>query len=324
MSSPAGDIQGVYSSFEGLALFYPGENITFGFENGTSDDLIWLAFYSDSIVDNPPSISSGQDLYNYFVLGQYGSNTTSASTSNGTSASTSSIDVTSSVPTTAASISAVSTTDSASSPTTDASATPSSWDYSPYPTNPAAAQPNLGDLNGGVITGYFLNDGVTAVLSIPSFSVTSEAVLSFSTTIGEFIKQSKAAGLTRFIIDLQRNDGGSDLLATDAFKQVRDSYIFERVVQTNGICSSFHQLTHTAVIVSVLILTLMRSGTLSQPSTTLNPWTINSISKCQATYGLHPSTSTLPPVKILHRGQNSTGPTRIMEIFLQLQQVARL
>lgn len=210
MSSGAGDVQGILSAFEGSTLFYPGENITFTFENGsTLDSTPWVAQFSDSIIDSPPILSSGQDLYEYFVLGNDPPSDIAAasSTTQGAAATTSSA-------------AAATTNTAAATSATDASAaTPSSWDEVPFPINPVVSQPNLGVLNGGVITGYFLNDGVTAVLSIPSFDVTSEAVLSFSTTIGQFLNQSKAAGLTRFIVDVQRNVGGSELLATDAFKQ---------------------------------------------------------------------------------------------------------
>ena len=53
--------------------------------------------------------------------------------------------------------------------------------------------------------------------------MTAEAVTSFSSTVGEFLIKSKSAGRTRFIIDLQRNDGGGELLAIDAFKQVSET-----------------------------------------------------------------------------------------------------
>ncbi|KAK4690731.1 hypothetical protein P7C71_g6129, partial [Lecanoromycetidae sp. Uapishka_2] len=216
MSSGAGDVQGIYSAFEGSTLFYPGENITFTFENGTTlDSTPWLAQFSDLISDDPPILSSGEDLYQYFVLGNDPPSDTAAasSTTLGAAAATSAAAATTDA------AAATSSIDSDSSSTDTPEATPSSWDEVPFPTNPVISQPNLGLLNGGVITGYFLNDGVTAVLSIPSFSMTSEAVLSFSTTIGQFLNQSKAAGLTRFIVDVQRNAGGSELLATDAFKQ---------------------------------------------------------------------------------------------------------
>ena len=218
MSSGAGDVQGIYSAFEGNTIFYPGENITFTFENGTVlDSIPWLAQFSDLIINSPPILSSGQDFYEYFVLGtDPPSDAAAAATTTGeVAAATSS--ATASISNAAAATTTVDGGDASATGTPDA--TPSSWDEIPFPTNPVISQPNLGLLSGGVITGYFLNDGVTAVISIPSFDVTSEAVLSFSTTIGQFLNQSKAAGLTRFIVDVQRNAGGSELLATDAFKQ---------------------------------------------------------------------------------------------------------
>lgn len=215
MSSAAGDVQGIYSSFEGSSIFYPGENITFKFENGSdTGNLPWLAFYSNNIIDDPPSLSSGQDLYNYFIFGELPATATIAAASTLATAAAS----------TSGAAGSTAAAEAAATTTGAAEATPSSWDYPNfYPEDPIVAQPNLGNLDGGVITGYFLNDGVTAILSIPSFDISAEAVGSFSSTIGEFIGRSKATGKTRFIIDLQRNDGGSALLATDAFKQVGKS-----------------------------------------------------------------------------------------------------
>ena len=216
MSSAAGDVQGMFSAFEGNTNFYPGENITFNFENGsTTGSLPWIAILGNDIINDPPHLSSGRDLYNYFVFGELPpSNSTAASST--------------SVPTSASTSSAALTTTVAAAATTtgSAAATPSNWGYSPfYPDDPVVAQPNLGLVDGGVITGYFLNDGVTAILSIPSFDVTAEAVATFSSTVGDFIARSKAAGKSKIIIDLQRNDGGSNLLATDAFKQVRETLL---------------------------------------------------------------------------------------------------
>ena len=217
MSNPAGDVLTQLSAFEGSTIFYPGANISFVFKNGTTyDDLPWLAGYTDNVDSETPALSSGQDLYDYFVLGIIPTDVPAAATTTLGAAATSTL-----------AAAATSSTDSSSNddsvvtptPVPSASATPSSWSYAPFPSNPIVAQPNLGLINGGVVTGYFLNDGITAVLSIPSFEVTGEAVLSFSNTIGDFISQAKAAGLTRIIIDLQRNLGGSDILAIDAFKQ---------------------------------------------------------------------------------------------------------
>lgn len=227
MSNPAGDVLAELSVFEGSTIFYPGANISFVFENGTAyDDLPWLAGYSDFVDSSTPALSSGQDLYDYFVLGTPPTDIPAATSSDLSAAATSTLAA-------AATSSTDSTSDSdstiTSTPTLSASPTPSSWSYAPFPSNPIVAQPNLGLDNGGVITGYFLNDGITAVLSVPSFEVTGEAVVSFSTTIGDFISQAKAAGLTRIIIDLQRNMGGSEILAIDAFKQ-----FFPSIDPSNG------------------------------------------------------------------------------------------
>lgn len=227
MSNPAGDVLAELSAFEGSTIFYPGANISFVFENGTTyDDLPWLAGYSNFVDSNTPALSSGQDLYDYFVLGIFPTDIPTATSSDLSATATSTLAAaeTSSTDSTSDSDSTITST-----PTPSASASPSSWSYAPFPSNPIVAQPNLGLDNGGVLTGYFLNDGITAVLSIPSFEVTGEAVISFSTTIGDFISQAKAAGLTRIIIDLQRNMGGSEILAVDAFKQ-----FFPSIDPSNG------------------------------------------------------------------------------------------
>ncbi|KAL8686862.1 MAG: hypothetical protein Q9224_005318, partial [Gallowayella concinna] len=221
MSSPANDIQGILSPWEGNTRFWPGNHITFGFENGTEPlELPWVATYT--VPDNTPPIKSGDDFYQYFVLGNF-------------PVTEAAVDDTSASETTDAADSSASET-LGTAPTVTASANPSAvptalatattpederqvtgWDYFPYPPNPVTVQPNLGF--GGVVTGYFLNDDATAVLSIPSFDVNSEAILTFSDSVGDFLQKSKAAGKERVIIDLQRNGGGGNLLATDLFKQ---------------------------------------------------------------------------------------------------------
>lgn len=71
MTSAASDIQLVPSTFEGLSLFYPGPNVTFRFENGTVlFDQPWLAQWSPYIDPSEiPSLLTGQQLYDWFVLG---------------------------------------------------------------------------------------------------------------------------------------------------------------------------------------------------------------------------------------------------------------
>lgn len=222
MSNPANDIQGILSPWEGNTPFWPGNDVTFAFENGTEPlQLPWVATYT--VPDDTPPITSGEDLYQLFVLGNFPDTeapSDESSSSNTTTASNSSALATSGIASTV-----TASADPSAAPTALATATTpedepqvTGWDYFPYPPNPVTVQPNLGD--GGVVTGYFLNDGVTAVLSIPSFDVNSEAILTFSDSVGEFLRKSKEAGKERMIIDLQRNGGGGNLLATDLFKQV--------------------------------------------------------------------------------------------------------
>ncbi|KAL8856656.1 MAG: hypothetical protein Q9178_006723 [Gyalolechia marmorata] len=222
MSSPASDVQEILSPWEGNTPFWPGNDITFAFENGTDPlELPWVATYS--ILDDTPPITSGDAFYRIFVLGDYSdldpladepSFPTTTATADSSAFANSSIMST-----------VTATADPSAAPTALATATaleedepqPTGWDYFPYPPNPVTVQPDLGF--GGVITGYFLNDDVTAVLSIPSFEVNTEAILTFSESVGEFIQKSRNAGRERMIIDLQRNGGGGNLLATDVFKQ---------------------------------------------------------------------------------------------------------
>lgn len=216
MSSPAGDIQSLQSAFEGSSLFYPGNDITFDFENGsTTGPVPWLAYIDDS---PDVDIKNGQDFYTYYVLGNTPSDVTDSDSSDSnfddSDNSTAGDD----------------STDTSSNSSETQSSSQSSWGYFPYPSNPNVAQPNLGGANGGVLTGYLLSDGQTAVLSIPSFTVTGGAVKTFSSTIADFLKKSKAAGCTRVIIDVQKNPGGRDLLAIDTYKQVRSPRINLRSV----------------------------------------------------------------------------------------------
>ena len=296
MSSPAGDVQGLYSTFEGNTIFYPGENITFNFENGsTTGSLPWLALYSPLIADSPPSLATGQDLYDYFVLGQDPASDSSAATSSLGPAAAS----------------------TAATTTGSADATPSNWAYPPaYPNDPVVSQPNLGLVDGGVVSGYFLNDGVTAILSIPSFDVTAEAVTSFSSTVSDFLQKSKAAGRTRIIIDLQRNDGGSDLLAIDAFKQVRHPLLRPIYVLTS--LFSFSQLSiHLVRAVCGLTRSRMHLATHSLLITQPSRLILSFMKNCQRTSGLLRSTLMPLLARISAHGPNFSVLTQITEISLQ-------
>ena len=204
MSSPALDIQDDSSVFEGYVTFYPGEDITFVFENGTQlGPEPWLAFYNSQGDTGP--LATGGDFYNFFVLGLYPA---SYNTNDSDSGSNASAAATSGSP-------AAATSTAPASQSSTASAT--SWDNPAYPSNPDVVQPDLG--NSGVVSGYFLKDISTAVLSIPSFDASGDAVQDFSDTVGNFLNQSKQAGMQKVLVDVQHNSGGVTFLAIDAFKQ---------------------------------------------------------------------------------------------------------
>ena len=216
MSSAVSDVQGTLSVFKGSAVFFPGANITFTFENGTvGEDLPWLAQFSIfADPDDSPLIQTGQHFYDWFVLGI--DSTPSADDYSASDAASATAAATAAATSTAAGASATDTTDSGDSDDTDSS---NSWPSIAFPPHPIVAQPNLRGTNGGVVTGYILNDNVTGVLSIPSFVSNSENAVSFTTTVQDFLARVRAANCTRVIIDVQRNTGGDDLLATDTFKE---------------------------------------------------------------------------------------------------------
>ena len=211
MSSFASYIEDDYSIFESYIEFYPGETIALEFENGTTlDPVPWVAIYNSPGPTGP--LATGGDFYNFFVLGLYpasfdenapdpcaaADDSADSSTSNTTSASSSA------------------TTTSASG--ASATATATSFPDSAYPANPDVYQPGLYPDGGGLLTGYFLKNISTAVLSIPSFAMSDEDIQTFSDTVADFLNASHAAGMKKVLIDLQQNLGGDTLLAIDTFK----------------------------------------------------------------------------------------------------------
>lgn len=198
MSSSALSIQHAYSVFESSTTFYPGENITFKFENGTEQTSPWRAIYNSPGETGP--LATGGDFYNFFVLGL----------------PPASLDIEDDMDSDVAVTETFTSNSSLTAP-----ATPTSWSDSAYPQHPDVVQPELGDT--GVLTGYFLHDSSTAVLSIPSFEGDGDSAASFSLTVAEFLRRSRDARLSRVVIDLQQNQGGSTLLAFDAFRQVKSA-----------------------------------------------------------------------------------------------------
>ena len=205
MTSPAQDIQSLFSVWGGGATFYPGDTLTILLENGTTiGPTPWLAVYNSPGYTGP--LETGGDFYNFFVLGFYPASAvfpdsnTPAAASSAAASSTASPDTTDTSDTSA-----------------DASPTPLTWGNPAYPDTPDVAQQNLS--TGGFVSGYFLRNSSIAVLSIPSFDEAGEAINTFSSTIRTFLNASKEAGMKKVVIDLQSNYGGVALLAFDTFKQ---------------------------------------------------------------------------------------------------------
>ncbi|KAL9111246.1 MAG: hypothetical protein Q9227_004324 [Pyrenula ochraceoflavens] len=183
MDNPVQDILNSFSTWSGAAIFYPGDSLTYTFENGSTLEDKWVALYNQG--DTGP-LETGGDFYNFFVLGFYPVSFTPD------------------------------TTDEA--PTASSPALTSLWELShAYPDSPKIVQKDLG--NTGFITGYFIEDASLAVLSVPTFLAAGDAIQTFTDAVQDFIDQSKAAGLERVLIDLQQNEGGDILLAYSLFKQ---------------------------------------------------------------------------------------------------------
>ena len=141
MLSPAAEIQNIYSVWGGSSTFYPGSTLDYTLSDGNVTRSVWKAIYRSPGYIGP--LTTGGDFYNYFVLGHlpasYDVNFSSSNRHRSLS--------TSSKP----------------------PANLTSWHSKSmaYPSKPAIRQDGLGVTGAGVLTGYFLADVKTAVLSIP-------------------------------------------------------------------------------------------------------------------------------------------------------------
>lgn len=214
-ASPAQDIQGLTNVFGGGATFYPGDGLNFTLANSTDTPIetFWVAFYDIWECTGP--LTTGGDFYNYFVLGFLPASYNASSTDC----------IFDRVSTTTSSASSSTTTGSISDAIIqglDPTTIPISWfddSSGAYPKDPAIVQPDLSLAGGGILTGYFLNDISTGVLSIPSFAVYGNGSDSFAPTVTQFVSAAKTRKMSRVIIDLQQNKGGDVSLAINTFKQ---------------------------------------------------------------------------------------------------------
>ncbi|KAL8672149.1 MAG: hypothetical protein Q9168_003372 [Polycauliona sp. 1 TL-2023] len=195
MYSPAAAIQGLVSDYTGQTPFYPGDVFSIVLENGTAiGDWTWLAVLND--LQDAGAVSSISEFYSTFVAYDGSEDVDGASKKKKRATEP--------------------TTTATAAPTATPSLSPSSWSNSAYPADPFVSQNNLG--SGGVLSGYLIEDS-TAVLSIPSFNILEDDIEEFSATVAQFLKESKACGAKKILIDLQQNYGGVRLLAGNTFKQ---------------------------------------------------------------------------------------------------------
>jgi hypothetical protein len=211
MDHPALWISGDLSAFQSATL-YPGDELNFTFQNGTIEETYWLAIYTE--LDDTGPLTTAGDFYNYFVLGllpaSYDPNSQWWPTyseddlpSNNSSSNSTTVDP-------------VGVICSRGNPANH------SWcseSYGAYPNDPVVAQTDLAITGGGVVTGYLLNDTSTGVLSIPSFYQYDLNTEQFDYAIQYFIGNATQKNISRVIIDLQTNSGGSVYLAYNTFKQ---------------------------------------------------------------------------------------------------------
>ncbi|KAI1878447.1 uncharacterized protein JN550_000629 [Neoarthrinium moseri] len=211
MSHPAQDVLGRDNIWTGDATFYPGDQLNFSFEN-KSDTLQswWVSFY-DYGQDTGP-IANGGDFYNFFVLGIYPATNESESFRAADSSvarrwkptarrdeETTNIDETS-----------------------EEEVVDPSWNsisFGAYPEKPDIYQPDLLVNGSGVVTGYFLPDISTGVLSLPTFKQYGDELYAFSETVQKFIDGAVKKKIDHVVIDLQQNSGGDVVLAFDTFSR---------------------------------------------------------------------------------------------------------
>lgn len=202
MGSPTQDILGARNLFAGDATFYPGDDLTFTFENGTDPiETFWLALYNYQLDTGP--LTTGGDFYNFFVLGlQPSTDPQSIAT-----------------PVDSSTVARKLKRQEDPSPSSDDDKSWATESFGAYSDSPDVAQPDLLINGGGVLTGYFLKDISVAVLSIPTFEQFGDYIDSFSTTVQNFIDEASANNMQRVVIDVQQNRGGVAVLAFDTFSR---------------------------------------------------------------------------------------------------------
>ncbi|KAF2677117.1 hypothetical protein K458DRAFT_320524, partial [Lentithecium fluviatile CBS 122367] len=208
MESPASNIQGSINTFQ-QAIFYPGDELIFTFANYSILEARWWAVYRHQSKTGP--LSTAGDFFNYFVLGLVPAGFDPEHPTQWWSQQ-------------------------------DAFNGTSEWDdgdldplqewqcdnltqnwckesLGAYPDDPIVVQADLKINGSGIVTGYFLDDIKTGILSIPSFVQFGDNTPKFHLAVKEFIGNATERSTEHIIIDLQQNDGGDVLLALTTFSQ---------------------------------------------------------------------------------------------------------
>lgn len=195
MDSPVQNIQGVSSIFAGSSTFYPGDALSFTFEDPRKEpwETNWWAIYNNLEATGP--LTTGGDFYNFFVLGLL-----PASYFNETI-----------------------TSDSWNVSETDEDEETTNWhekSFTAFPKTPNIKRPQLGSDGANIITGYFYDDISTSVLSIPHFDQYEEELADFGELLTEFMAGAGNNNLAYVILDLQKNWGGSTASALLLFREL--------------------------------------------------------------------------------------------------------
>ncbi|KAH8204368.1 hypothetical protein TruAng_001419 [Truncatella angustata] len=211
MSHPAQDILGNLNIWTGDATFYPGDELNFTFENKSEPlETYWVSYYNYNEDTGP--IANGGDFYNFFVLGLYPATNESASYRIGDS-NVAKRSKSMSTPPNISKKSKIARDDNDETSSEDVT---TGWSGA-YPAKADIYQSDLLVNGSGVVTGYFLRDISTGVLSIPTFEQYGEELYDFSDTVQTFIDSSVTENIKHIVIDLQQNAGGDVVLALDTF-----------------------------------------------------------------------------------------------------------
>ena len=215
MSSPAKDIQGYLSVFERLPL-YPGDELSFKLENGTTLDTIWLAMYAETALTGP--LTTPGDFYNYFVLGLVPADFNPddpTPTSWWPAEYNLPNEISDAAPATEPGFNCLSP---AGQVVNWCNVT--NGQIGAYPNDPVVVQNDFSITGAGALSGYIFDDISTGVLSIPSFYQNGLSVKYFFNAIHEFMGNATERNTKRVVIDLQQNSGGLVLLALTTFQQI--------------------------------------------------------------------------------------------------------